>query len=493
MTFEEYRKHDALGLAELVKKKEVTPLELVELAIRRAEAVNPKLNAIIHKMYDTARKMAQHADPNAPFSGVPFLIKEIGIHIKGEPLRRGSKGFKNYISSKDSSIVEKFRAGGLTFLGRTNTPEFGVTPYTEPEFFGPTRNPWDTNKTPGGSSGGSAAAVAAGIVPMATASDGGGSIRIPAANCGLFGIKPTRGRVSLGPQFGEWWSGAVVEGSVTRTVRDSAAFLDMIRGSAVGDLFLTPDPERPYLEEVENDPKPLKIGFSTQHTLGHTLHPECMNAVHEAAKLLEQLGHQVEEVDLPFQAEDLTEVFIMMVFGEIAADLDEMEQLLGRKVRPSDVEAPVYALNLLGKAFSAKDFVVQKRRWNDIARRVGAFHQNYDLLLTSTVSMPPFDIGALQPSAAEKTLLKIVNPLGLGGALKAAVGPLAEKTYSYIPYTPFANMTGQPSMSVPLYWTPEGLPVGTMFSAALGREDVLFRLAGQLERAKPWFDQVPDL
>ncbi len=493
MTFEEYRQYDALGLAELVRKKEVTPLELVELAIQRAEAVNPKLNAIIHKMYDTARKMAQTADPDAPFSGVPFLIKEIGIHIKGEPLRRGSKGFKNYVSSEDAFLVEKFRQGGFAFLGRTNAPEFGVTPYTEPELFGPTRNPWNTDKTPGGSSGGSAAAVSAGITPIATASDGGGSIRIPAANCALFGIKPSRGRISLGPQSGEWWSGAVVEGAVTRSVRDSAAFLDLVSGDAVGELFRTPNPERPYLKEVETDPEPLKIAFSTQHTLGHTLHPECTTAVHETAKLLEELGHQVTEVELPYQATDLTEVFITMVFGEIAADMQELEAFLGRKVRPSDVEAPVYALGLLGKAFSAGDFAYQKRRWNDIARRLGAFHQQYDVLLTSTLSMPPFDIGALQPSATEKTLLSIVNPLGLSSALKAAVQPLAEKTYAYIPYTPFANMTGQPSMSVPLYWTPEGLPVGTMLTGALGREDLLFQLAGQLERAKPWFEKVPEV
>lgn len=492
MTFEEYRKYDALGLATLVKNKEVKPSELIEIAIQRAEEVNPKLNAIIHRMYDKAKKMAHEVDPNTVFAGVPFLIKEIGIHVKGEPLRRGSKGWKDYISTTDSYIVDKFSAGGLVFLGRTNTPEFGVTPYTEPAYFGPTRNPWNTSKTPGGSSGGSAAAVAAGVVPIATASDGGGSIRIPAANCGLFGIKPSRGRVTLGPQVGEWWSGAVVEGSVTRSVRDSAAFLDIIKGNAMGDLFLTPS-AKPYLDEVGVAPKPLKIGFSIEHTLGHTLHPECITAVHESVKLLESLGHQVEEVKLPYEATDLTEVFIMMVFGEIAADFAELRAHLGRRVRPSDVEAESYALNLLGNVFSAKDFALQKRRWNDIARRIGAFHQDYDLLLTSTLSMPPFEIGALQPSAMEKSMLSFVNSIGLGSALKATVGTLAEKAYSYIPYTPFANITGQPSMSVPLYWTLDGLPVGTMFSAALGREDLLFQLAGQLEQAKPWFDKVPEV
>lgn len=493
MTFEEYRKHDALGLAELVQKKEITPAELIEIAIQRAEAVNPKLNAIIYKMYDKAREMAAQVDVNAPFAGVPFLIKDIGIHIKNEPLTRGSRAWQGFKSSEDSLIVKKYRQGGLTFLGRTNCPEFGITPYTEPKYYGSTQNPWNTAKTAGGSSGGSAAAVAAGITPIATASDGGGSIRIPAANCGLFGLKPSRGRVSLGNQSGEWWSGAVVEGCVSRTVRDSAAFLDLIQGNAVGDLYLTKLPVRPYLEEAQTDPKPLKIAYSTQHTLGHKMHAETAKAVHQAAELLKDLGHHVEEAKLPYEAEDLTEVFLTMVVAEVAADLQDLEKFLGRKVRPSDVETATYALALLGRTFSARDFVHQKRRWNDIARRVGAFHEKYDVLLTSTVSLPPFDIGDIQPTSGELASLRIVNTLGLGSVLKASLGPLAEKTFSYIPYTAIANMTGQPSMSVPLHWTPENLPVGTMFTAALGREDILFQLAGQLEKAKPWFDKIPGI
>ncbi len=493
MTFEEYRKYDALGLADLIRKKEITPAELIEIAIQRAERVNPKLNAIIHKMYDKAKEMAAQVDMNAPFAGVPFLIKDIGIHIKDELLTRGSKAWQGFKSSEDSLIVKKYRQGGLIFLGRTNSPELGITPYTEPKHYGPTLNPWNTAKTSGGSSGGSAAAVAAGITPIATASDGGGSIRIPAANCGLFGLKPSRGRVSLGNHSGEWWSGAVVEGCVSRTVRDSAAFLDLIQGNEVGDLYLTKPPVRPYSEEAQTDPKPLKIAYSTQHTLGHKMHAETAKAVHQAAELLKDLGHQVEEVKLPFEAEDLTEVFLTMVVAEVAADLQDLEKFLGRKVRPSDVETATYALALLGRTFSARDFVHQKRRWNDIARRVGAFHEKYDVLLTSTVSLPPFDIGEIQPTSGELTSLGIVNTLGLGAVLKASLGPLAEKTFSYIPYTAIANMTGQPSMSVPLHWTPDNLPVGTMFTAALGREDLLFQLAGQLEKAKPWFDKIPEI
>ncbi len=493
MTFEEYRQYDALGISELVRTKQITALEILEIAIARAEAVNPVINAIVHKMYDRAKEMATNTDLNAPFAGVPLLIKEIGIHIQGEPLRRGSKALQNYISQESSLIVEKFRKGGLCFLGRSNTPELGLTPYTEPQYFGSTRNPWNTKCTAGGSSGGSAAGVAAGITPIATASDGGGSIRIPAANCGLFGIKPSRGRVSLGNELGEWWSGAVVENCVSRSVRDSAAFLDLLQGNAPGDLYLTMPPERSYLQVIQSLPASLKVGFSTKHVLGHEVHPECIKAVEHSIKLLENLGHQVEEVPLPFEKEDLTEVFLTMVAAEVAADMAEMAQHLGRRVRPADLEIATYSLGLLGKTFSARDFALQKRKWNKIARRAGVFHQNYDLLLTPTLSMPPFEIGALQPSIAEKSFLNIVNALGLGSLLKASLAPLAEKTFSYIPYTPIANMTGQPSMSVPLYWTPDDLPVGTMFTAAIGREDILFQLASQLEQAQPWFNKMPKI
>jgi amidase len=493
MTFQEYRRHDALALAELVKKGDISPSELLEIAIQRAEAVNPTINAISFKMYDTARQMAKAVAKDAPFAGVPFLIKELGIHVKNTPQRRGSKGYEKYVSTEDGYLAQKLRSAGFTFLGKSNTPEFGLTPYTEPEAYGATGNPWNPQRSAGGSSGGAGAGVAAGIVPIATASDGGGSIRIPASCNGLFGLKPSRGRVSLGPQSGEWWSGATVEGCVSRSVRDTAAYLDWVSGSAPGELYLIQQPERPYLEEIRITPKSLKIGFSTQHTLGQTMDAECVKAVEKAAKLLENLGHSVEEVPLPYRREDLTEVFLMMVFGECAADLDILSQFLGRKVRPSDVETTTYALGLLGNAFTAKEFAVQKRRWNDLARRMGAFHEAYDLLLTPTVSMPPFPIGALEPSAAELSALKVINRLGLSSVLKKMVAPLAEKTFAYIPHTAITNMTGQPAMSVPLHWTSDNLPVGVMFAAAIGREDLLLQLAGQLEEAEPWFERVAEL
>lgn len=491
MTFDEYRRYDALGLAELVRKGEVTASELMDIAIARTEEVNPRINAVIHKMYEEGRSLAAKANKEAPFAGVPFLVKDLGLDIKGHPIRTGSKGYEGYLPPEDSVLVRRYREIGLAYFGKTNTPELGLTPYTEPQHFGPTRNPWNPERSAGGSSGGSGAAVAAGITPIATASDGGGSIRIPASCNGLFGIKPSRGRLSYGNAIGEMWSGAVVEGCVSRSVRDSAAFLDALCAPTPGDPYVIQRPERPYLEEVEREPQPLRIAFSTSHTLGQSMDSECVKAVEEAATLLTALGHKVEERPLPYHKEDLKEVFVMMVFGEVAADLEKMSRHLGRPVTRRDVESNTYALGLLGKSYSARDYAVNRRRWNDISRRVALFHQEYDLILTPTVSMPPFPIGALQPTPAEKRLIGIVNTLGLGGLLKASVDELAEKIFAYIPHAPFANMTGQPSMSVPLHWTPDNLPAGVMFTAPMGQEDLLFQLAGQLERSHPWFDRVP--
>ncbi len=492
MTFDEYRRRDALGLAELVRKGEVLASELLDIAIARTEEINPRINAVIYKMYDEGKRLATAPDKNAPFAGVPFLIKDLGLEVKGFPLRTGCRGYEGYVSPEDSILVERFREAGFAYFGKTNTPEFGLTPFTEPEYFGATRNPWNTERSAGGSSGGSGAAVAGGIVPIATASDGGGSIRIPASCNGLFGLKPSRGRLSLGNFKGEMWSGAVVEGCVSRSVRDTAAFLDALCSPVPGDPYAIQAPERPYREEAEREPKPLRIGFSTSHTLGHPIDPECIKAVQDAVTLLQALGHRVEEVALPYQKEDLKEVFIMMVFGEAAADLEKLAKFLGRPVSRRDVEATTYMLGLLGKAYSAKDYVFHRRRWNEISRRIAGYHADWDILLTPTLCMPPFPVGSLKPSASEQRTINLVNAFGLGALLKSSVDQLAEKIYSYMPYTAFANMTGQPSMSVPLYWTPDKLPVGVMFSAAFGREDLLLQLAGQLERSQPWFDKVPD-
>lgn len=491
MTFEEYRRHDALGLANLVKEGEIAPLNLLEIAIQRAEATNPALNAIIYKMYDEARAAAKYLRPEGDFAGVPFLIKDLGMELKGTPMRSGCKGYFKYVSTEDGFVAQKVRRAGLLIFGKTNTPEFGLTPFTEPLLFGPTRNPWSLEHTPGGSSGGSAAAVVAGIVPMASANDGGGSIRMPASCCGLFGLKPSRGRSSWGRLFGEMWGGAVADGCVSRSVRDSAAYLDTIIGVAPGDPYEVRQPQRPYLQEIGIAPGRLRIGFSAAHTLGSPVDTACQEAVLNAVEILRSEGHIVEEATLPYRKEDLTKIFLVIVAGEVGGELQVLGDYLGRKVRPSDVEPNTYALSLLGKSFTAADYAYAKHNWNEISRRVADFHAKYDLLLTPTLAQRPFRIGALQNSPAESRLVSFVNKLGLGSAVRSQVDPLAEKIFNWMPWTAFANMTGQPSMSVPLHWTEENLPVGVMFTARYGEEDLLFRLAAQLEKAAPWAHKYP--
>ncbi len=492
MTYEAYRQYDALGLAELVRRGEVSAETLLALAIERAEAVNPRLNAIIHWRLERALEEARQVHREAPFAGVPFLVKDLGMEIEGMPMCVGSRAYARYRSVRDSEVVKKMKRAGLIIFGKTNTPEFGLTPYTEPRAYGPTRNPWNEAYSTGGSSGGSAAAVAAGVVPMASANDGGGSTRIPASCCGLFGLKPTRGRVSWAPLMGEMWSGAAIEHCVSRTVRDSAAYLDAIQGPAPGDPYAIEPPKRPYLQEVQTPPGCLRIGYSLEHTMGFPVDDACQQAVLRVVDILRAEGHEVAEVPLPYRREDLAEAFLVVITGELGGDMRMLEQFLGRPVRPSDVEPSTYALYLLGQSFSAADYTHAKRQWSFISQRIAAFHEKYDLLLTPTLARRPIRIGSLQPTATEERLMRVVNTLRLGAAVKASIQSLADKIYDYMPWTPFANITGQPSMSVPALRTPEeNLPIGVMFTARLGEEDVLFRLAGQLEKAIRWNEVWP--
>lgn len=495
MTFAEYRSYDALGLAELVRTGQVSPQALLDLAIARAEEVNPAINAIIHPLYERARTELQQrsATADSPFAGLPFLIKDLGLALQGTPLRIGSRSTAGDVSTESSYLVNDFEAAGMTIFGKTNTPEFGLTPFTEPELFGPTRNPWNTDYTAGGSSGGSAAAIAAGIVPLATASDGGGSIRMPASCCGLFGLKPSRGRLSLGPAAGEMWGGAVVEGCNSRSVRDSAAFLDHFSRPGVGELYHAPQPTLAFSSLQNEAVGKLRIAYSTEHPLGLPVDKDVIQAVENAVELLVSLGHEVEAVPLPYQREDLTETFLHHIMGEVNAELRRIGKQRGRKVARTEVEANTYALNMLGDTISAGEYAYHRSQWNDLARRQGRFHQTYDCLLTPTVALAPFPIGGLQATAAEALMINVLNRLRLGSLLKANIGQLAEKVFAYMPFTPIANMTGQPAMSVPLHWNAKGLPVGVMFTSAIYREDILFRLAFQLEAALPWMNKVPEL
>ncbi|NLA40128.1 MAG: amidase [Smithella sp.] len=493
--FREYDKYDGLGLAELVRKKEVTPLELCEEAIGRIDKLNPQLNAVICRMDDAARAAAMSPIPEGPFSGVPFLCKDLVSAIAGAPMTKGSKSCRNYVPSFDSEMARRFKAAGLIVLGKTNTPEFGLMGVTEPELHGPTRNPWNPDVTPGGSSGGSGAAVAAGFTPLASGGDGGGSIRIPSSCCGLFGLKPTRGRNPQGPESGEVWQGAEVEGVLTRSVRDAAAVLDATNGADPGAPYILPRPERPYLEDTRQNPPRLKIGFTVESPLKADVHPECVEAVRNAAKLLESLGHAVEEARPDIDGETVGKSYIMLYFGEVAADIRELTSVVGRPLTHADTEEATWALNLLGNTFSAGDFVLAKRQWNTFARQMAKFHETYDLYLTPTIASLPPRIGELRQKPVELAFLKIINSLNLGGLLRATgiADMLATKGLSKMPFTQLANLTGQPAMSVPLHWSREGLPCGVQFIGRFGEESLLFQLAGQLERAQPWFDRRPPL
>ena len=493
LSFAEYDQLDGLAQAALVRAGQLTPAELCAAAVARAEAVNPLINAVVHPLYEPARQRAAAGLPPGPFGGVPFLLKDFGAHYAGAPHTSGSRALRDFVPAHDAELVRRWQAAGLNILGKTNTPEFALLGVTEPRLHGPARNPWQLAHTPGGSSGGAAAAVAAGIAPVAGAGDGGGSIRIPAACCGLFGLKPSRGRVPTGPEQGEKWQGAAVEHVLSRSVRDSAALLDATQGPDAGAPYFLPGPVRPYLEEVGRPPGRLRIAFSLAHPLGRALHPECATAVRDAAHLLESLGHDVAEGPLPFDGRAVAAAFLMLYFGETGASLAALARHLGRPARPADVEPTTWLLGLLGRTYTAADFAAARHTWNDSARRMGTFHQTHDLLLTPTLAGPPVRIGELQPRPVERALLRVVNTFGLGGLVRRSglVEKLAEQSLEKTPYTQVANLTGQPAMSVPLHWTADGLPCGVQFIAALGAEDVLFRLAGQLEQARPWFGRRP--
>jgi amidase len=492
---QEYLRHDATGLAELVRRKEVSPEDLVETAVGRIDRLNPQVNAVIYRMDEAARAQLRTGVPEGPFRGVPLLVKDLISTIAGEPYCCGSRFLQGYVPPNDSELIQRYRRGGFVFLGKTNAPEFGLTPVTEPELFGPTNNPWDLSRTSGGSSGGSAAAVASGMVPVATGGDGGGSIRIPASCCGLFGMKPTRGRVPTGPDIGEIWHGAVVEHVLTRSVRDSAAILDATAGADAGAPYAAPHQERPFLEETRREPGKLRIAFTDRAWLGGAVHPDCLLALRETAHALEGLGHHVEEATPSFNGRAFARAFLTMIVAELAGDIADAEVLLGKQARPSDFEPATWGLTLLGRALPASQFSQAIRRLQRTAREIAPFFSTYDVLLTPTVAAPPVPTGSLQPTGTERGLLKLLGGLRAGAVLRMAgiLEQTADKVFEFIPWTPVVNATGQPAMSVPLCKNAGGLPIGMHFIGRFGAEATLYRLAAQLERARPWLMDLPPL
>ena len=497
--FPEYHTFDGLGLADLVRRRQVAPAELVEEAIRRIEAHNPSLNAVIHTLYESARLAAQQTPGDAPFAGVPFLVKDLLATIKGVPTSHGNGFWRQIKAAEDSELVTRWKRAGVLILGKTNTPEFGLTPYTEPGAFGATRNPWDTSRTPGGSSGGSGAAVAARMVPLASGGDGGGSIRIPAAACGIFGLKPTRGRTPTGPQFGEIWRGLAIEHVLTRSVRDSAAMLDATHGEDLGAPFCAPAMRGTFLEHVTTNPGRLRIAFTTRPLLGQQVDPEVKAAVEQTAALLTGLGHAVVEASPALDRRKFSLDLLTILAGELRADAQATRHF-ARKARKSGTrfedwkfDAATLGMELLGGAFNAADSARAARDLQAASRRIAAFFTTHDVLLTPTLSKPPVRLGELLLPKPKEWFIRALATLDVCWPIKALRihQATADEIFEFIPWTPVFNVTGQPAMSVPLHWHQANLPIGMHFVGRFGDEATLLRLAGQLEQARPWQQRIP--
>lgn len=465
---------DATAQAELIRNGEVSPTELVDDAISRIEKLNPELNAVIHPLFEKAREQAGGDLPDGPFKGVPIVVKDLDGHTAGDPFHCGNKVLKeiDFTPDHDTYSHANLRDAGFVFVAKTNCPEFGLVPTTEPEAYGATRNPWNVEHSTGGSSGGSAAAIAAHMVAVGTAGDGGGSIRIPASECGLVGLKPTRGRVSLGPDLGEIWNGLVVRGCLSRTVRDTAAVLDVMAGSRPGDPYAAPHLEKPLRDEVGADPGTLKIGVSTTAPQGlAVVDPECETAVRNALEILSDLGHEVVEeepggLDDPQLISDATNLISAWTQWE----LSHWGTIIGREFTKEDVEPETWAFAEMTADVKAVDYILACERLEAAARESAKWWTDFDILVTPTIPTPPPPLGTLKSPPD--------NPLH--GVFMAA---------SIVPFVAPFNISGQPAISLPLHWTASGLPVGVQFVAAAGREDLLVRLASRLEEAVPWADK----
>jgi len=474
MRYDEFVRYDGLGLAELVRRKQVSAAEVLEAAMAAVEARNHEVNAVVCRLYDQARAAIAAGLPAGPFTGVPYLLKDLGAHYQGAVTSYGGVLFKDNVVDHDSEITIRLKRAGLVVFGKTNTPELGLASSTEPRLFGPTRNPWQLGHSAGGSSGGSAAAVASGMAPMAHATDGGGSIRIPASACGLFGLKPTRARNPLGPDQGEGWGGASVGHAVTWSVRDSAALLDATSGPDLGDPYWAPPPARPFLEEVGRDPGPLRIAITTRPWNGQAVDPECAAAAQAAARLCERLGHHVEEARPEVDARALGAATLVIIGANLRAALEARAAALGRELAEGDVERITWLRAIDGHVARAADYARAVGVMHRTGRVVAPFFARHDVLLTPTMCRPPHPLGVIDMMTSD--------PAAYG---QAVLGTIA--------FTSLWNACGNPAMSVPLGTSQGGLPLGVQFVGRFGDEATLFRLAAQLEAAEPWANRRPPM
>jgi Asp-tRNA(Asn)/Glu-tRNA(Gln) amidotransferase A subunit family amidase len=474
LPFPEYESYDAVGLAELVHSGEVSASELLDAAIARTADRNPTLNAVVIDMEKEARAAIAAGLPDGPLRGVPFLLKDLHLLYQGVKSTNGSRLFRDQLADHDSVLVSRYKQAGLVIFGKSASPEFGVTATTESQLYGDTRNPWGLSHSSGGSSGGASSAVSGGILPAANASDGGGSIRIPASCCGLFGLKPTRGRTPFGPDAGEGWSGMSCVHAVTRSVRDSAALLDATHGADRGAPYRAPEPTRPYLEEVGADPGRLRIAVQRTPWNDSPIHPDCSAAIEDAAQLLAKLGHQVEDAAFDVDFATLGPATSVLMAANLRASVDDRLSVLGRELREDDLEPITRSIYESAGKRSAEDYARGIRRIHAAGRTVDTQLDEYDLILSPTMATPPLPLGAISLS----------NPdlAAYGRDIMATVA-----------FTQLFNASGHPAASIPLFWNTDGLPIGIQMAGGFGDEATLFRVAGQLERERPWFDRTPKL
>jgi amidase len=482
---------DATELARRVRAGEVSSLELVEAAIAAIERVNPRLNAVVHRMYDSAREAAKRPLPAAPFAGVPMVVKDFDGFVAGAPFTASTRFLEGFVPDHDSEAIARLRRAGLLFLAKTNLPELALLGTTESSWRGPAHNPWHPDHTPGGSSGGSAALVAARAVPVAHGGDGGGSLRIPASNCGLVGLKATRGRIPTGPELGEGWGGYVQFGTLTRSVRDTAALLDVMAGPMPGDPYAAPPHPGSFVDELARPPGPLRIAFTTRSLFGKSTDPSCADAVTQTAHWLQELGHQVEEAHPQFERDVLVRAYLVQVGVGTAAEIDDMARWMRKTPRARDFEPATWFLRQVGQAMGGVDLQHARDAIQKAGRQLAAFHQRYDVLVSPTLAYPPVRLGELGLKPADRVGLAALRALPLRPAIVAAVTQLAGDLFEKMPNTQLFNQTGQPAISLPLHQSSAGLPIGVQFSAAFGDEATLLRLAGQLEQARPWIDRRP--
>jgi amidase len=470
MAFKEYGNYDAVGLAELVRRKQVTPNELLGEAIARTAKVDPEINAVVVRHYDFAQRQIDKGLPDGPFTGVPFLLKDLDL-LAGTRTTFGASVFKDEIADHSGTLAQRFLNAGLAIFGKSSSPEFGLMPTTEPRLHGPTRNPWNLAHSSGGSSGGAGAAVAARILPVAHASDGGGSIRIPASACGVFGLKPTRARNPLGPDRGEGWGGFSCGHVLSISVRDSAVMMDAISGPEPTSIYYAPAPERPFAEEVKREPGRLRIAYTDKSPYGEAIDPEIAAAVRDVAAMLEKLGHHVEE-SAPKLPADPAEVMMTVVGANTALTVRQAEQRFGRTMTDKDFELLTIAMAHNAQRTSSTDYVGAQYAAYRISRALSEFMATYDVFLAPTLCLPPLRLGELNSMSQDLS----------------HIGPALRR---YMPGTSMFNISGQPAMSVPLAWSKKGLPLGMMFAAGFGDEGTLFRLAAQLEQERPWRAKLP--